>query len=305
MSKLTDTTTAPAIEQAARSASGGGATNSKSYEETDVDYIPFKVSRLLPWKPTEQVIMPYYQYSAGNALSATAAIGFTWRLNSVNDVLAGASIYSADPAAAAQTGTNPGEVPMFRDYWFNFYKYFTVVKCEYRLRVRPGSNSNVGQMTAYLYEHGQQFPPLSYSSPATLIPHHVRLTHPGMRYKHILTHDAPGSGVDKNYNSLWTEFYGTFTPGSIKHEVEEDAFINTWTKTGDMPAQFDLLTLMVQPSPVNAATVTDMTFAYEITMKYYVQLKDLYAQYQYPTPGTSVSSITNFVAVNTSKSWDT
>lgn len=260
--------------------------------ETAVENIP--VSRFNPFPHTAQVIMPIYKLNKAVQLQATAGgagqlFAVTVRLNSIYDCIIGSS-YAADPTPSADTAESAGsrETPRMRKYWMGYYRYWTVVKTDYRVRVWLRTNGVFQEVSAYLYFHGQQFPPFFDTGTTTLVPDHVRRYHPGQRHKYVYA--ATASSGDTVYENQKV-FTGTHYPGTIHNEVAEDEFHETWHKETEVPSFREYMTLLVQRSDRNADEAIDM--AYDLSIDYTVQLKDLKAEYQYITQKTSIAAITD------------
>jgi hypothetical protein len=278
-------------------AAAAGSAHGVQHGETAVEPIPTRVSLRKPWPETVQVVMPYYKILPSQTLSTTSGIANAWRLNSIYDCET-ITTYSADPAAVADVADATINLPMWRNYWMTFYQYWSVVKTTWRIRLRCPNLSSVEEQTAYLYFHGLQRPPLQTTA-GGYIYHEHRIQHPGVIWKHIRPkHDMYSFVGHEPHRFLWFEFNGTWTPGSIKHEVVEDELHQTWHKATEVPPTPEVMTLIVQPSAYNEEVEvgTNMRFIAEISLEYHVQLKDLKAAYQYVDHTTAIPGIAGIAA---------
>ena len=255
--------------------------------ETPVSKIP--VSLRTPWKKTEQVVMPYYIFLEENTIT-TDPVAHSYRLNSIYDC-ATTTTYVADPTPAADTADVSVQTPMWRTYWMQFYRYWHVVKCNYRFRIFPTTQNFAGEYVVYVYWHGLQRPPIKDGTDR--IKHEFRIQHPNMRYFHMKTLNdyqaiekgTPTTGYGVYKRDHWktnpATISGTFVPGMIQHEVVEDELSQTWHKETEVPPTPECITIIVDKSNVNEAS--ELKYRLEVSLEYHVQLKDLKAKYQYVT----------------------
>lgn len=271
----------------------------KAHGETETTYIP--VTRFNPFDTTCQVLMTYYDFITDPIIAAstssTGAVQFSFRLNSIYDCRKTYS-YAADPSAAADAADGTIKAtPTMRNYWMGYYRYWTVVGSRYRFRLRcDTAAANDNQLVAYLYEHGLQVPPtMDTQGTAAVITHQYRRMHPNLKAFKFFDNlpVQTTSGVMPNYNNYWIEFNGTYSPGSIEHEVVEDEYAQIWQTATEVPPTPEIVTLIVQRSPTSGTSVAQ-PFKVEVTIEYIVQLKDLYSKFQYIEPAADLSAITDF-----------
>lgn len=266
--------------------------------ETPVDNIPLHLSKRTPFKKTEQAILGYQTYKAAQTLSATTAIANCYRLNSIYDCET-ITTHDDDPSTiTADTADATVNTPMWRNYYMNYYRFWHVVGCKWKVLIEPTSDSRDanGQYTAYLYFHGLEHPPLQTVSGA-LIEHKYRKQHPGVMWKHFTCNEEFWtSGVVPNVKNRFVEFSGFWKPGMIKHEVAEDEMVETWHKATEPPPTPELMTIMVQPGPRNGAAATTLKYRVYIELEYYTQFKDLKTIYQWVMPDSDIPAITDYVA---------
>lgn len=280
------------------SAATNGVMMGTAHGETSID--PYSFVKSTPWRRTETVKMDYYAFPSATSITTTAPAQWSYRLNSIYDCR-DTSTYSDIEAPAVNTAPTAdaadGTVnyPTWRGYWLNFYKYWTVVETKWRFRfhVIPTDQGNSDiQLMVYVYHHGIQKPPL-YAEPTgganTLITHQFRRQHSGMFFFPITyTPNVKGESllVDMDRNAC----SGTWTPGSIKHEVAEDELQQIWHKQTEVPPTREGITIIVQKSPTDTYGGA-VAVRCEASLQYTVQLKDLKREFQYPTQLTAISAI--------------
>lgn len=300
---------APATAQPAaapRAANVSSVTSTRAgvgHEETAVERIP--KSTFHPYPRTHQVIMPYYVLKGATTPSDTTAMVNSWRLNSIYDCEA-TFTYSADPTAAADSADATLNQPYMRKFWMSIYQYWHVVRTNWRIRIRPTAGSLSGQITAYIYQHGLQNPPLKQTISGTdeYVPHVLRQYHPTLKaYKHIKSLPQRQAGSDgnestyPNVHSFWHEFSGTWYEGQTEHEVVEDELYQVWHKADETPPTKEWLSVIVQQSPVNVeGTESKLAYIVEASLEYHVQLKDRKVIYEYITSGSDIAALTTFAA---------
>lgn len=276
------------MEQQRVAATFGGESAARNLQngETAVSKIPR--SRYKPFNDTEQVIMNYYKYNAAKALSATTAVGHSYRINSIYDSEITPLTYVEDPTPASDAAGAIVNTPHMRPYWMTWYRYWTVVKCDWHIRVIPNTRLTLGEADVYLYFHGLQCPPLATSTPS-LITYQYRRLHPNMMHKRLIF-DTTGS-VNDSLLEKGVTFSGTWYPGMVRHEVHEDEFHQVWNQASEAPPQREAVTILVQPSDRNEADPVNLTYRLEVSFDYHVQLKDLKAKFEYLTSESGFSAV--------------
>jgi len=281
---------------AARSAGNSGRMGA-GHGETPL--IPQPVSRRKPWADTEQIVMTYFNVTGTVGVNDTTSLIKTWRLNSIYDVEKQNANYANEAnLATADTADGAGsiQVPTWRQYYKDYYNYWSVVSSRYRLRfyataTGAATSSRNMELICYVYHHGAQVPPqYQTTGPNVHVPHQLRREHDGMYYFPIrFAPDASGSNLVADADKYSCS--GTWTPGSIVHEVAEDELKQTWHKQTEVPPTLEGLTIIVQPSPLDQSP-DNVDVRCEVTIEYTVQLKDLKYQYQYPTGVTAIAANT-------------
>lgn len=259
--------------------------------ETAVDMVTDEVLR--PWRVTQNTILPWYggPYSTTLAIGATetAVKTFGFRLNSCYDLLSN-STYTEDPAAAADTADASKEVPIMREYWQNFYLYWTVTRMQYKVRLWT-ENKTDQEVDIWCYHHGQQTPPLANDgATGTVLYSKYRKLHQNCHMKVLKSRGANMTEFNSLENGV--TFTGSYKPGDINNEVSEDAYHEIWHKPTQVPSMREVCSFFVQRSERSPSTAT-IEIKYDIELVYHVQWKDLKAKFQYMTP-TVDATLTNF-----------
>jgi hypothetical protein len=284
-------------ESSATSATGRAA----QHGETEVSNIPYSLKT--PWQKTVQARCVYYKtFDLTLSSGANSVQHCSFRLNSIYDCQRDATYSEAEITAGtadSSTGDATVQKPTYRDYWMNYYKYWTVVKSAYRFRfyVRPTSadySANLDnrdiEVIGYVYHHGQQQPPkFNTGSTTVAIPHYIKRDHDGMYY-FPLRYDTLSKGT--SFGDLPESCSGDYEPGSIVHEVGEDEEKQTWHKPTEVPPQLEAVTVHFQKSPWSQYG-GDILVRCEVTLEYHAQFKDLYTIFQYPTGETDNPAQTN------------
>lgn len=295
---------APMIQSRSMGGSAATATHAR-HGETPVTPIPLYKSIVTPFRPTTQAICGFYrnyQYIPDGGTGGTERVHhLSIRLNSIVDMITLSIPPSGDAAPSAQGIDANGSVeyPMWRDYWFNFYQYWTVVACEYKIKIYLTSPvvNNSTQLATYFYHHGRDGPPI-FSSGTTSIPHYIRAQHPNVSWQYInpgenLIRDAATDieHFGRNSRNNFIEYNGCWKPGMTPHSVVEDEFNKIWLKQNEAPPQIEKLTIITQAGPEHKGTGDNLARTYDITLKYHVQFKDLKQKYHYITQATTVDAI--------------
>lgn len=274
----------------------GGATNDGAMNkqgETPVDPA-YDGYQLNPYPATMNAILPYFNKGTAGLTLATGSSGagvakhFTFRINSIYDILFDGSTYSADPTPAAQAADGTLQFPIMRPYYASLYQYWTVVKADYTVNIWSDSTDNY-DLDIWCYHHGQQMPPITNTDNTTLWSKY-RKFHKHCHMKRLKLRSSTQTEIRKQSNRV--TFHGTYHPGrdgSVHNEVSEDAYSETWHKISAVPKLHENVTFIIQKAEHNATYVGTPTVEYDIEIVYYVQFKDLAAQYQYITPLSAVA----------------
>lgn len=298
------TPTEPIEPETSQLRSGSTANPAKHGGETQLANINYTIYR--PYPSTNQVLMPFYKTGTASVVASGGYNYIGFRLNSIFDTVFTPSQPTNDgttdggnaAAVDAADGAGSREHPFMRDFWKNIYNYYAVVQCNYKITFIMDSKVDRGELTIYEYKHGQQGPPLLNSAGAVLA-HRYRQRHPGCNYQFLQALPVQTtSGVYPNTLNNKVVFRGTWTPGSIKHEVVEDELRETWTKMNTTPTDHEKLTYLMQKSQ-QSNTASDLNITYHAELEYIVQLKDLKLYYEYIDDAFDTNAVTNAFAQTT------
>lgn len=199
----------------------------------------------------------------------------------------GVRSYIPYPATFAGASTDPTERPSWREYWFQIYEYYTVLKCHWEVIVENPMNLSQQQNNPILI--GTQFDSYSDTAgssgnvmpPTTLVE--------SMSFQHMKWYNVDGmttfeqQATDNNRVVM----KGTWMPGMTKRNIINDGDVKTWTATagGAPPNLKEILTINFwrHPLATQVSAGTPYTNAnVQINLKYVVQFKDLKLQARYP-----------------------
>lgn len=274
------------------SASGARSNNG----ETPVDPVRYKTLR--PFPDTMNVVMPWttenMQFDIGLLGGNKPAYAYCFRLNSIYDVSAAVRTYneSYTPVADGLDAGPAATQPAMYQFWKGIYKYWTVVKMDYKIEIWGKTNNNV-EYSVWVYEHGAQMPPTADGT--AVCPDFYRRMHPGAReYKYRGRNQDAHECHQLNPSNILT-IHGSYNDSTDLNDVAEDNFSQTWTKFDFPPPLHEKVTVIVQPSDKNSATIGNLQEAYcKVTCVYHVQMKDLYGRFIYPMASTDFSAVTDF-----------
>ena len=260
--------------EAARAAGPGGNAPSK---ETPVSRYPSLTYGL---QETHTTILPLRTYCSVKATNYEVPQKMEFRLNSIYDIIKhqvaappggttnaiGDNIYNCKLAGGAivvnntktalfpsqlVAGADATERPFWRDYWANFYEYYTVLGCKYKITiVNTSTQSSAGaadmefayEMDSYSQAQG------AAGNVMTVGPYHeVR------GYKNVKWATAH-AGTNINTNDYVTSIAGEYRPGMVKHNIINDGDIKTWTQistNGGLPTNTDTLVILAFPGDMN------------------------------------------------------
>ena len=273
-------------------ASAGGRTDGS---ETHVD--PIAEVKLRPFHNTQDTLMIFHTTGRSLSVAATDDVNgvasFAIRLNSIEDCQT-ITTYAADPTPAADTADGSVQRPMMYDYWTGAYRYWTVTKSEYEVKLWTTLKSDSSALSVWCYHNGQQQPPLINSSGGTICKDYVRQLHQHCRMQ--VMHPRPSGSTDLHERSTTVTFKGEYRPGNrtVVNDVSEDEYKETWHRVGEVPSLREVATFIIQHND-DAEKVAHGTICYSITVKYHVQWKDLKVIYQYPTQTSDIAAIADYV----------
>jgi len=292
---------------AAKSAGSTSSASGRAGQHGETPISSFSFARRHPFDYTKTVLMPFQVTGSFTPInsdtSANNTKAYTFRLNSIYDVMTGNQGYIearlpplADQVAVSEpppmTFTNipDGSIqtPMYREYWKNLYRYWTVVGSRYIFRAWTDSTSSSSQaVSLHVYHHGKQAPPMYRSVGGTnKISDFFRRQHDGHRHYYLYNRLT---GDFRHARSNAVEVRGHYKPGSIHHEVLEDELAQTWHQETEVPPTEEMVTFMFQkPDHINAFT---SACDWSMEMEFIVQWKDLRFTHQYITEDSAIPAI--------------
>nr|QTE03910.1 MAG: capsid protein [Phoenicopteridae parvo-like hybrid virus] len=289
-------------------AAGGGGPNAQS-KETPVS-IPPSITYGL--QETHTTILPWTGWLAAVNIDYGTPVQLPIRMNAISDMIPVTTI--ASPASGAAFGakgisgrkvdtagnastlqfpatftggsTDPTERPAWRNYWFDIYDYYTVLKCHYEIIFEnPLAATSVGNLGLLV---GTQFD--SYSDTASSVGNVMPLATlaDSLYFKNMRWEKTDSQYINEQQRTDGNRsvISGTWMPGMTKRNIVNDGDVKTWTKTdGTIPNLKEIFTVNFWRHPFAIATggTTSQGFAnIQINLKYVVQFKDLKLQARYP-----------------------
>nr|QTE03856.1 MAG: capsid protein [Grus japonensis parvo-like hybrid virus]QTE03859.1 MAG: capsid protein [Grus japonensis parvo-like hybrid virus] len=286
----------------------GGDGGSAQSKETPIS-IPPSITYAL--QETHTTILPWNGWVSAVGMDTGIQVQLPIRMNGVNDMIpatlglspAAGAVYPAKglygtklssastrsfwafPAEMAG-GTWTTEKPWWRDYWYNIYEYYTVLKCHYEIIIdNPIANGNALNASVII---GTQFD--SYSDTASSVGNVMPITplveamsYKGIRWEKV---DSQSPNETSGRDNNRTVISGTWMPGMTKRNIVNDGDVKTWTKTdGTIPNLKEIMTVNFWRHPLAQSNTTGNTVGVNVQMnlKYVVQFKDLKLQARYPT----------------------
>lgn len=286
----------------AAAAAGGTSTRGPTgHGETDLSPVSFEFTN--PFLPTVNAILPY-RATGSLAIDYNAvAIGgrykvLHYRLNSIYDVQS-TTAYETNAVADADAADGTINTPMFRAYWAEKYRYWTVTSVDVEVRLRSTAAAADTLDEYYIYIHGLQQPIETNIAATEIVPFDYRRHHPNL-WKHGIcpampTVAANGYNQAGSYYSQPTVFKATIKMGQVKHEVMEDELTQVWHKVTEVPPSPETLTILVQPHQKSAFD-EGTAVRYEVLLTYHAQFKDLTQNYQYICQDSAVAAIAAYPA---------
>nr|QTZ83197.1 MAG: capsid protein [Grus japonensis parvo-like hybrid virus] len=298
----------PQDNQLALAARSGGDGGMGSVSKETPISIPPSITYGL--QETHTTILPWNCWLSAAGMDYGVPVQLPIRMNGVNDMLPlttgpaitvgstltpkgifsykssslGARSFLSFPAELAPASTAITEKPSWRDYWFAIYEYYTVLKCHYEIIIE--NPMQIASSTNASVLIGTQFD--SYSDVATPTGNVMPLTSlvQSMAFEHMKWDKVDGqqtSEQQKTDNNR-TVISGTYMPGMIKRNIQNDGDVKTWTKTDNsIPTLKDILTVNFWSHPMATATgATPFCVNIQMNIKYVVQFKDLKLQARYP-----------------------
>lgn len=292
-------------EPMALGAMQGGGTNPQS-KETPVSTYP---SLSYGLQNTHTTILPYRVWYSFGLLDHATPLQANFRMNAVWDMALSTPTTLADAGTIAakalhtlpvgpggvnvtgvtfpQTPVNGAtERPQWRDYWANFYGYYTVLGCKWKATIVNSSNTRGGDI-----EVAVQYDSYSDTTTATGNVMPVTTYAETKAFKNIEWHVARASTSESNYTQP-TVISGEYRPGTIGRNIVNDGDVKTWTAVGTtLPTLKEILTINFFKAGLNYASAANTCGNVCVELDYIVQFKDLKQQAIYPNSVTTDQDI--------------
>lgn len=195
----------------------------------------------------------------------------------------------AEPATFPRTiatGANTTERPFWAQYWKDYYEYYTVLGCEYKITVRNVQTTANGSNMLIAIDHDSysdtQGASGNITPDATLAEFY--------NFRHVKWENVGGQ-VNTMPNKNIAVIQGTIRPGQTHRNISNDGDVKTWTKTdGSTPTLKEIMNIRFFRDPLNSQFVPGSTPVMgsqpaanvEVRLKYIVQFKDLKEAARYP-----------------------
>lgn len=236
-------------------------------------------------------VLPFeFRDHGGKTIAAGGVDMLQIRMNSVYDVLKAkggdswttSGGYTADPTPTAASVSGTAEKPYWRDYWMQFYEYWTVLECRYNIKVWNFTDSEDRNLAVFHGYTGIQEPPI-YLDPAAGTP--AFCTYDDFRrykgFSHQIVQSQANAWDHNRYHKLrCTKIRGVYHPGDGTHEVVEDELAQTWVRGDAVPKENNNLTLILVTTPGSSSG--EVSYRYDIELEYVVQFKDMKVDWQFP-----------------------
>lgn len=181
---------------------------------------------------------------------------------------------------------NSGERPQWRQWFEKLYQYYVVLGLEYEITMyNPSTNANHDAVCAYYFD---QF---SAQNATSVHPNSATIAQmeqwPDANFVRI-----PSNG-DGDMSKAYRVIKGYHKPGRIRHNVENDEDVRTWTKVGANPSLTEIMTLKFSKAWDNGYP-SAQPIMIRMDMRWIVQYKDLNPVFRWPssqTPGPTTTLI--------------
>lgn len=172
--------------------------------------------------------------------------------------------------------------PAYRAHWAGMYDYYTVLGCEYAIKIINTSPT----LENYLGTSANQYPGFQdveiykFLSGNTTIPAVSLNT---IKYWKNVQKYMCYQASQRRSKSCVTTISGVWKPGDYKRDVRDDSMAKVWTAVNASPALKEVLSLRLHESAIGAKTGVFPLLNLEVTLKFIVQFKDLTADLKYPS----------------------
>jgi len=237
-------------------------------------------------------ILPYEVHGLQTSLNITqGSLNYMLfiRMNSIYDILKNPTTWVSNPNPTASTTDGIINKPYWREHWMQYYEYWTVLECRYKIKVWNTTKVGDRPMGCFWGYTGIQQPPLTISGGSAVSD--VDLTYENFRrwkgFKNSLIHAAPSEPgaqtIPLNADTYCHTIKGVYHPGDGSHEVVEDELAQTWIRGDNVPKEENNLCIILTRGPGIIGT-TAMSFRVRIELEYVVQFKDQKEIWQFPRP---------------------
>jgi hypothetical protein len=283
------------------SRSGGDSSANGMGQETKITYA--QPTYGLP--STHTCILPLTLTCGTGTLSASTPTKLSLRMNSINNILNSTiTPYTTGPPTSYANqlttvmfiknkadgyGTDALQTaaalePAYRDHNLNYYGAWTVLGCEYTIKVVNISDPNGYDSTqslnfysfntikAYKFLRGKDMPATN--------PNQIGIKYwPGIQEYIMDSRSQARSGI--------SVIKGVWKPGDFKREVRDDTEAKVWTLGTANPTLEEYLELWLYSDYLTPSENWSLA-TMEITLKFIVQFKDLKIDYRMPIGASSV-----------------
>lgn len=275
--------------------SGPAEDRNKASEVTQVsrfsnafEGIPRQYTTILPYEKT------LLSQSMGTSAGSLNTM-FLLRVNSIYDIFKSTAAWSADPTPVADAAdSTTGQVieePYWRDHWAQYWEYWTVVECRWKIILCNTTSTGKRSLAMFYGYTGIQQPPLlaSGSSGADLTYDTFRRWK-GFKKVVVNPNMTAGLNVHSNDDKNVAVVSGVYHPGDGSHEVVEDELAETWVRGDAVPKEQNTICVILTRPPLNDSGTSAITYDIRFEFEYVVQYKDQKVQWHFPT----ASLTTNF-----------
>lgn len=178
-------------------------------------------------------------------------------------------------ASTIATAQNSAGRPMWFDYWAQFYQYYHVMECHYKITITQAmTNAERGAIVAYGYDnYGTTSVSNNIPETATL---NETFSFPQVYHKVI--------PIRSEYINVET-ITGSYKPQQANKNVVNDSDIKNWTEIAAAgPNLTEHLKLMFYSSPNG---IVGGRVNVQVQVKYITQFKDLFGTARYPANQTA------------------
>lgn len=239
-------------------------------------------------------VLPYEKTLLSQSLGTSAGSlnrMYLLRLNSIYDIFKTAistANWTANPDptadAADATAGQVIEQPYWRDHWAQYWEYWTVVECRWKIILCNTTPTGKRSLAMFYGYTGIQQPPLLESGTSgTDITYDTFRRWKGFNKVVANPNMTAGSNVHSNDDKNVVIVSGVYHPGDGSHEVVEDELVETWVRGDAVPKEQNTMCVIITRPPLNDSGTSACTFDLRFEFEYVVQYKDQKVQWHFPT----------------------